>query len=198
MTRKAQLLILLALTLAIYIATAAHPSLLDDADASHALASRAMLEDGHWAVLHINGIPWLEKPPLHYWLVAASYAVFGENAFATRLPAALAVIGLVFLVYAFGSRFFGSRAGFYAGLVMCTSFGTFLFTRVMIPEAIYALEFTAIFYLFLRAWTGSLDVRIAAWAVPALIGLAALTRAAIGPLFPVAVIGLFVLLTNGW
>ena len=198
MTRRLQIVILLVLTVAIYIATAAHPSLLDDADASHALASRAVLERGDWAVLHINGVAWLEKPPFHYWLVAASYALLGESAFATRLPLALAVIGLVFLVYAFGTRFFGQRAGFYAGLVMCTSFGTFLFTRVMIPEAIYTLEFTAIFYIFLRAWTGTLDVRIAAWAVPALIGLAALTRAAIGPLFPVAVIGLFVLVTNGW
>src|SRR5262249_26895587 len=107
-------------------------------------------------------------------------------------------MALVLLVYSWGCRFFGARAGFYAALVMCTSVGTFLFTRVMIPEAIYALEFTAIFYLFLRAWTGSLDVRIALWAVPALIGVAALTRAAIGPLFPTAIIGLFLLATGGW
>jgi len=69
-------------------------------------------------------------------LVAASFALLGENAFAARLPVALAVTGLVLLVYSFGSRFFGRRAGFYAGLVMCTGVGTFLFTRVMIPEAI--------------------------------------------------------------
>jgi hypothetical protein len=68
----------------------------------------------------------------------------------------------------------------------------------MIPEAIYALEFTAIFYVFLRAWTGTLNPRLAAWAVPALIGLAALTRAAIGPFFPLAVIALFIWITDGW
>jgi hypothetical protein len=146
----------------------------------------------------MNGIAWLEKPPVHYWLVAASFALLGESAFATRLPAALAVMGLVLLVYSFGCRFFGNRAGFYAALVMCTSVGTFIFTRVMIPEAIYAFEFTAIFYLFLRAWTGTLDARIAVWAVPALIGVAALTRAAIGPLFPLAIIFLFIAAVNGW
>jgi 4-amino-4-deoxy-L-arabinose transferase-like glycosyltransferase len=198
MTQRLQIVILIVLTVTIYIATSARPSLLDDADASHAMAAQAMLERGDWAVLHMNGIAWLEKPPFHYWLVAASFALLGETAFAVRLPLALAVTGLVFLIYVFGSHFFGGRAGFYAALVMCTSVGTFLFTRVMIPEAIYALEFTAIFYLFLRAWTGTLDVRIAVWAVPALIGLAALTRAAIGPLFPLTIIGLFVLLTGGW
>jgi 4-amino-4-deoxy-L-arabinose transferase-like glycosyltransferase len=198
MTRLLQIVTLLLLTATIYVATAARPSLLDDADASHALAARAMLEDGNWAVLHINGVAWLEKPPLHYWLVAASYALLGETAFATRLPSALAVVALVLLVYSFGRRFFGERAGFHAGLVMGTSVGTFLFTRVMIPEAIYALEFTAIFYVFLRAWTGALDARVAAWAIPALIGLAALTRAAIGPAFPIAIIGLFVAAVGGW
>jgi len=198
MRPRSQIVVLLALTLAIYIGTAGWPALLDDADAAHALAARAMVTGGDWAVLHINGIAWLEKPPLHYWLVALSYAVLGVSTFATRLPVALAVFALTLLVYSFGRRFFGARAGFYAALVMCTSAGVFLYTRIMIPEAIYALEFTAIFYLFLRAWTGSLDARLAVWAVPALIGIAALTRAAIGPLFPLAIMFLFVWVTNGW
>ena len=60
MTRRLQIVILIVLTVTIYIATAARPSLLDDADASHALAARAMLERGDWAVLHINGVAWLE------------------------------------------------------------------------------------------------------------------------------------------
>jgi 4-amino-4-deoxy-L-arabinose transferase-like glycosyltransferase len=198
MTRPLQILTLVLLTVTIYVVTAARPSLLDDADAAHALAARAVLVDGDWAVLHINGIAWLEKPPVHYWLVAASYALLGETAFATRLPAALAVIALVLLTYGIGRRFFGERAGFYAGLAMATSVGTFLFTRIMIPEAIYTLEFTAIFYIFLRSWTGTLDAGIAVWAIPALIGLAALTRAAIGPAFPIAIMGLFIAAVGGW
>jgi 4-amino-4-deoxy-L-arabinose transferase-like glycosyltransferase len=198
MRTRLQLGVLLVLALTIYLGTAGWPALLDDADAAHASASQAMVATGDWAVLHINGVPWLEKPPLHYWLVAASYRVFGENTFATRLPVALAMVALTLLIYGFGRQFFGARAGFYAALVMCTSAGVFLFTRIMIPEAIYALEFTAIFYLFLAAWTGSLNPGIAALAIPVLIGVAALTRAAIGPLFPVAIIVCFVWATNGW
>src|SRR5438128_7762233 len=92
-------LILIVIALAIYVGSAARPALLDDADGCHALAAHEILQRHDWAVLYINGIRWLEKPPFHYWLVAASYALFGESAFATRLPVALAMVGLVLLLY---------------------------------------------------------------------------------------------------
>ena len=195
-SRSTALLILLGLTLTIYVGCAGWPAVLDDADGGHAIAAREMLETGDWSVLHINGIRWLEKPPLHYWLVAASYKLFGQNAFTTRLPLALSVAGLVVMVYLFGRRFFGDRTGFYAGLIVATSIGTYMFTRIMIPEAIYALEFTATFYLFLCAWTGAIPLRTGLWGAAALCGLAVLTRAMIGVLFPVAIMTIFVLITG--
>src|SRR2546422_7715772 len=70
-------------------------------------------------------------------------------------------------------------------------------SRITIPEAIYALEFTAIFYLFLRGWTGSLDPRKAYWSAAALTALAMLTRGLVGVVFPVMIIGLFVTATRG-
>ena len=198
MSRRLSILLLLALSLGIFVGTAARPPLLDDADSSHAIASREMVQTGNWVVLHINGIRYLEKPPLHYWLVAASYKIFGATTFATRLPLALAIVGLVLMIYALGRQFFGERAGFYGGLVMATCFGTFLFTRIMIPEGIYALEFTAAFYLFLRSWTGSLSPRKGYWGAAALIALAFLTRSLVGVVFPLAIMFLFIVLTGGW
>jgi 4-amino-4-deoxy-L-arabinose transferase-like glycosyltransferase len=197
MTRRFHILFLLALALAIYAGTAATPALLDDADGGHAIVAREMLERGDFAVMHMNGVRWLEKAPLHYWLVAASYKLLGESAFSTRLPLALGVAGLVLMVYFFGLQFFGERAGFYAGLAICTGIGTWIYTRAMIPEAIYALQFTAAFYLFLRAWQGTLPTRFGYWGCAAAIGLAALTRALIGVIFPLGVITLFVLATRG-
>lgn len=190
--------LLLALSAVIYIGNAGHPALLDDADASHAVVSREILQRSDWVVLHMNGIRYLMKAPLHYWAVAVSYKLLGQSAFSTRLPVALAVVGLVLLLYAFGRRFFGSRAGFYSGLVVCTSAGIFLFTRIMIPEAVYALEFTAIFYLFLRGWTGTLSPRTAYWCAAALTALAVLTRGLVGAILPVAIIGLFITATWSW
>ncbi|MCL4523351.1 MAG: glycosyltransferase family 39 protein [Acidobacteria bacterium] len=197
MTRRLHILFLLALALAAYAGTAATPGLIDDADGGHAIVAREMLERGDFAVMHINGIRWLEKAPLHYWLVAASYRLLGESAFSTRLPLALGVAGLVLMVYFFGSHFFDERAGFYAGLAICTGIGTWIYTRAMIPEAIYALQFTAAFYLFLRAWQGTLHPRLGYWGCAAVIGLAALTRALIGVILPLGVITMFVLATRG-
>src|SRR5262249_43511259 len=98
----------------------------------------------------------------------------------------------------FGRRFFNERAGFYAALVMATSAGVFLFTRIMIPEALYALEFTVAFYLFLRAWQGTLLPRVGYWGFAALVGLATLTRAGVGALFRIGVVTLFVAASGAW
>lgn len=196
MNRRISILILLALSLAVYVGTSGWPPLLDSSDAGHAEAAREMLQSHNWVILHIDGIRYLEKPPMQFWMVAASYAVFGATAFATRFPLALAVVALVLMVYFFARRWFGERAGFYSGLVVCASPGVFLFTRIMIPEAIYALFFTATFYLFLRAWQGTISPRKGYWGAAALIALAVLTRSLIGIVFPVGIIFCFLLATG--
>ncbi len=198
MNRRFSILTLLVLSLGIYVATAAQPALLDDADASHALVSREMLQRGDWVVMYQDGIRYLEKAPLHYWMVAVSYKLFGQGAFQTRLPLVLSVAGLVLMVYFFARRFFGETAAFYSGLIICTSVGPWLFTRVMVPEAIFALQLTALFYLFLRGWQGSLDTRVAYWGAAVVMALAALTLGLIGVLFPLGVVFFFILFTRSW
>ena len=54
-------IILLSLWAALFLAASATPSLLDDADATHAQAAQAMLHTGDWVTLHVNGIRYLEK-----------------------------------------------------------------------------------------------------------------------------------------
>jgi 4-amino-4-deoxy-L-arabinose transferase-like glycosyltransferase len=190
---------LLVLSASLYVATAGSPALDDeDVDAAHALVSQEMLQRNDFVVPYMDGIRYLIRPPMHFWLVAASYKLLGESEFATRLPIGLAMVGLVLLSFEFGRRFFGERAGLYGALAVATSVGMFIFTRNMIPEAIYALAFEGIFYLFLRSWTGSLDPRIGYWGAAALCGIAVMTRAAIGLLFPAAIIVAFITMTRGW
>ncbi|MBZ5630428.1 MAG: glycosyltransferase family 39 protein [Acidobacteriia bacterium] len=199
--RRWAALFLLLLSAAVYLGTASRPALLDDADASHALVSREMLQRGDYVVMFLNGVRYLQKAPIHYWMVALDYKIFGPTEFAVRLPVALAMIGLTLMAFEFGRRFFGDRAGLYAGLATATSLGMFMFTRIMIPEAIYALEFTAIFYLFLRAWTaqtGTRSPRLYYWGIAVLTACAVLTRGLIGVVFPVGTIVAFIILTRGW
>ena len=102
-------------------------------DASHAQAAQHIAESGDLITSKIDGIRYIEKPPLPYWLVAGMYKIFGENTFATHLPNALAMLGLAWLSWLWARRAWGERAGLYAGLGVLTSMGPFLFTRFIIP-----------------------------------------------------------------
>ena len=195
----AGLLAMLVLAVGVYFVIASSPALMDDdVDAAHALVARTMLQRHDYVVMYMNGVRYLVRAPLQFWLIAGSYRLFGESEFTTRLPSALAVLGLVLVIYQFGRAFFSRQAGLYAAIVIATCPGVFIFTRTVISEPIYALEFVAGFYLFLRAWTGTLHPRIGYWGAAGMFGLAVLTRGLIGVLFPLAVVVIFVSTTKGW
>ena len=100
-----------AIFLAVQFASLFTPPLLDDVDASHAQVAQHMVESGDWVTMNLNGIRYLEKAPLPYWLDAICYSVFGQNAFATHLPNTLAILGLAWIAWLWVSRGWGSRAG---------------------------------------------------------------------------------------
>ena len=108
----ASILILTALWLAIYAAGMFTPPLLDDVDTIHAEAAREMLVRHDWVTMYTNGLRYLEKAPLMYWGLAASYKVFGISDWSTRLPLMLGFLALVLATYGLGSRAFGERGGF--------------------------------------------------------------------------------------
>ncbi|HEV2577381.1 MAG TPA: glycosyltransferase family 39 protein [Acidobacteriaceae bacterium] len=196
---RRSVLVLLALWAAMFLAAAATPSLLDDADATHSQAAQAMLHTGDWVTLHVNGIRYLEKPPLPYWIAASSLRIFGENTFAIHLPLALTVLGLALLAYAWGRRAFSERAGFYAALFTLTSVGVFLFTRIFIPDALLSLLLALSIYAALRA----LDIhaqrpRLWAFLMWSTLACAVLTKGLVAIVFLFASVGLFLILTGEW
>ena len=165
----------IALFLAVYLGSAFSPALQDDVDTSHAEAAREMLTRGDFVTLHINGVRYLEKAPLMYWLIAGSFRTFGVHDFAARLPTVAAMFLLLLLGMVWGSRAFGPRAGLYTGLFTATSVGYFLFTRVLIPEAILSLLIAAAFYCLVSALSRP-GARWSWYAVYALMALAVLTK----------------------
>jgi 4-amino-4-deoxy-L-arabinose transferase-like glycosyltransferase len=147
---KRNRLILIALWFLFYSSLALiTPPLLDDADSVHAEVSREMLLRNDWVTLYANGIRYLEKAPLLYWSMAASFKLFGVHTPSARLPLAFTALALTLILEAFARRAFASiRAGLYAGLLLLSSFGIFIFTRIIIPDAIVCLWLTAALYCY--------------------------------------------------
>src|SRR2546423_1433203 len=127
------------------------PSLMDDVDAVQAQIARNMLQSGDWVTPRLDGIAYLEKSPLKYWMMAASFGIFGVRDWAARIPLALSGVALCWVTMRFGVWAFGRRAGFYAGLTLATCVGLFLFTRFQIPDAILTLTITVALWSLLRA-----------------------------------------------
>ncbi len=149
--RPTALVILAGLWGIIFFSALFAPSVLDDADATHANAARHMALTGDLVTLHVNGIRYLEKAPLPYWLAAASFRVFGFNTFAVHLPQAIGVLLLALLGFRWAERAFDTRTAFYAGLAVLTSAGVFLFTRIFIPEVLLSLFICMSLYCMLCA-----------------------------------------------
>ena len=199
------MVVLIGLWSAIFITPIARPALLDDADSFHAEAVREMVQSGDWVTLRINnGIRYLEKAPFMYWLAALSVTVFGLHDWTIRLPLALFSLLLILLVFRFGTRFWGEKAGFYSGLVIATSLGPYAFTRIFLPDEILSFFIASCLYMYLRIAIeedepkriGPVDLRCAALYTSA--ALAMLTKGLIGIIFPGAIIFVHILITGNW
>jgi 4-amino-4-deoxy-L-arabinose transferase-like glycosyltransferase len=166
-SQRSAILTLLGLWLLLFVAALFTPPLLDDADSTHANAARAMSISGDWVTLHVNGIRYLEKAPLPYWLVALSFRIFGFNSFATHFPQALVVLLLALLGYRWADEAYGTRAAFYTGLATLTSTGIFLFTRIFIPEVILSLLLCTSLYCLLQTLALESERSSSSEAVPA-------------------------------
>src|SRR5258708_17519967 len=196
---------------AIYVSSLFQPGLMDDADTVHAEAAREMVLHHDWVTLRINGgdlndgsFRYLEKAPLMYWCVAASFKLFGPGEWPARLPIALGVLALLLMVYRIGRRFYGDEGGLYAALALATGFGPFIFTRILIPDMLVGLWLALGFDFFLTTLE-QVDAQTDAqqkpsvwlcWGIAAAMALNVLTKGLIGLVFPIGTIFLFLLLTG--
>src|SRR6202046_2301592 len=171
------------------------PPLLDDADSVHAEVAREMVARHNWITLYANGIRYLEKAPLLYWSMAASFRGFGAHTWSARLPLALYTLLLLPVVFAIGQRCFQNTfAGFYAALVLMTSFGLFIFTRILIPDAMVCLWLAGGMLCFWRSLARPTRANAAGFAVACALGV--LTKGLIGLVFPLLIVAVYLAMTR--
>jgi 4-amino-4-deoxy-L-arabinose transferase-like glycosyltransferase len=175
--------ILLGLTAGLSLFRLGAVPLLGPDEPRYARVAVEMSRSGDLVTPTLQGRPWLEKPPLYYWLAAAAYSVLGETETAARLPSAAAGLLMVGATALIGARLYGGAAGLHAGFVLATSLLPFAYARAASMDALLAATATVA--------SGLLGLRLlgiaGAAAVPAayaFMGLAVLAKGPLGVLLP--------------
>jgi dolichol-phosphate mannosyltransferase len=109
----------------------------------YAEIARQMLATGNWLVPIVNGEPFYDKPPLLYWLVMASFRVFGVSDWSARLVPGSAGLFTFAVTYFWGRRVLGPRGGFVAGLILCLSARYVYLARMLTMDTLLCLWVTA-------------------------------------------------------
>lgn len=128
------LLLLFAGSLLLHLAGTWALPLIDRDEPRFAEASREMLERGDFVVPYFNNRYRFDKPPLIYWLQAASYRLLGESEFAARLPSAIGASLTAVLLLLWGRQIGGERVGLMAAVMFTTCFQTFVHARAAVAD----------------------------------------------------------------
>jgi 4-amino-4-deoxy-L-arabinose transferase-like glycosyltransferase len=182
----------------IYLGTTTNRGVIDYDEGYYSQAARQMTASGDWVTPFANGVRFLEKPPLMYWLTAASFRIFDVSEFALRLPTAFGVMALVWVVTLIGRRTCGERAAVFAGLCMACSAGTFLFTREALHEIWMVLFLTLALYAFLQWYLNPAHSLRHALLFYAASACGFMTKSLIGIVFPAAIVAVFFMISREW
>jgi dolichol-phosphate mannosyltransferase len=131
-------IILIAMAGLLFFARLRSP-LLEPEESRYAEIPRQMLFEHRWIVPVIHGEPYLQKPPLLYWLVMISYSMFGVHDWAARLVPSTAGLATVLLTYWWGRRGVGSLAAFLGAMILCLSPRFVYMSRMVTMDGLLAL-----------------------------------------------------------
>lgn len=175
--------------------------LLDPDEGRYAEIPREMLATGDWVIPHLNGLAYLEKPPLQYWATALAYRAFGVHEWSARLFTGLTSLLTVFLVYGFARRTWGQREALWAAGILASS------TLFILVGHLLTLDTSLTFFLTLALLAfcdaqGHRDrphiARLGMLVCWAAMGAAFLTKGIVGLLIPGAVLVLYSLWQRDW
>lgn len=147
------LLLLVAVAGTLLLPNLSYP-LIEPDEGRYAEIPREMIASGDWIVPTFQFKPYLDKPPLFYWLCAASYKIFGPTDQAARLVPAASAFLTVMLTFLFGTRMLSTRSAFLGSLVMCLSLGFVICGRFLILDSLLALVVTLSLFLAYEAVAG--------------------------------------------
>ncbi len=159
--------------------------LIEPDEGRYAEIGREMAADGDWLMPHKNGFPHFQKPPMLYWATAASIKMFGANAWAARLPSALAALGVLAMTFLMGRALFGRATAAQAVLVLVSSLEFFVLGRSLTPDMMLTFWITAALTCLVFHVKGGRRP-IWRWAFFAAMGFGFLTKGPLALVVPVS------------
>lgn len=113
--------------------------------------AREMMQSGNYVAPHVNGLPYKEKPPMLFWLIALASAPFGDvTELSARAPSALAAMAAVLLTFLLAARLYGRRVAFWSGVILATTSFFWSEARWVRTDMLLTAFMTAALYAFWR------------------------------------------------
>ena len=151
-SRSQALLIVLLVWAAIYLPALGSLEIKGE-EGRRILPAVRMIETGDYIVPKVGSEPYLRKPPLINWLVAASFKIFGQrNEWTARLPSVLCVLAVALVFITVARRSLGTTGSTVAALIWLTNFGMIEKGRLIEIEALYVSLFAIAFVCWLSWW----------------------------------------------
>lgn len=174
-------LTLLFFTLFLYLAGNQLLAITDTAESNYALTAKEMVLSGDWISPRIYGRYWYDKPIFYYWELALSFALFGFNEMAARLPAAILGSASVLFTYWFARRTYGEKTGWLAAIILGTSVECWILSKAVITDSTLFLFMSGAVAFFYLGYTENRKYYFLCYLFAA---LATLTKGPIGILLP--------------
>ncbi|MEN6458643.1 MAG: glycosyltransferase family 39 protein [Thermoguttaceae bacterium] len=204
-------LVIVAVSCVILLPNLGATRLWDMDEALYSSVAREMYQRDNWVVPWFNGELFPEKPPLMFWTMIGGFKLFGVNELGARFFSPLLGIATALVAFHLGRLLFSAQVGLWAGLATCSTIVFTISARAATVDAALALV-TALAMLFFvlgrktadHGDSQAEDVRFHSlrWPYAALMytcmGLAVLAKGPVGMLLPLAAMGLYLLVVNGW
>jgi len=165
-------------------------SLLDPDEGLYAAIAREMIERGDWVIPYFNGLSYLEKPPLYFWLTSLTMWLGGPSEWAVRLWSRLPALGTVLLVWRMGRQLYGPAGGLVGGLALATTAGVAIYVHKASTDFLLIFCLTLAIYGFIRDLERTEKGRTRFLLLYLGAALALMSKGLIGVVFPVLIVGI--------
>jgi 4-amino-4-deoxy-L-arabinose transferase-like glycosyltransferase len=184
------------LAVIVYGIAAIGRGIVDSDEALYVQAAHQMFASDDWVTPYVNGLRYLNKPPLLIWLIAGSFKLFGVSELAARLPGLAGIALSTWLVQRITGRIAGKYAALYSGLAFAFCAGTAIFTLEVMTDIVLVFFLTLAMYCFQSAKDDSFKSLLPIVGFFAALGGAMMTKSLLGFAIPMGAVCIYAVATR--